>query len=77
MTTQYIIEAFSTAANQSIREFSLQDLKNIEIQNPVLAQRMADSFAARLNQQAYLNQTDWVGRSRLLATGLKTLYGAN
>lgn len=73
MATQYSIEAFSRTCNQTIREFALDQLRNIEIHDPILAQRMAESFATRLNQQAHMGCTDWAPKIRLIETGMATL----
>jgi hypothetical protein len=66
---EYTINAYSPSLNQSI---------NLAQGNPALldqqyAQKVADSFAYRLNQQRHMKATDWEGRAIFEAVGIETL----
>jgi hypothetical protein len=62
----YAIHAYSRTANQRQREFAQDELQGRPITDQVQAQRMADSFAQRLNQRQLLKATDWVGEIELV-----------
>jgi uncharacterized protein with PhoU and TrkA domain len=55
---RYQVTARSVTANQSMQEIDLTEDVSVD---PVYAQRRADSYALRLNQQQFLQSTDWVG----------------
>ena len=55
---RYQVTARSVTANQSMQEIDLTEDVSVD---PVYAQRRADSYAMRLNQQQFLQSTDWVG----------------
>ena len=74
MREEYIVEAFSPSLNQSLRELNLE-MNNPAIQNKAYAQQWADAFAQRLNKQAKLGATDWVGRTRWEKAGITTIPG--
>lgn len=67
---QYVIEAYSPTAHQSLRQVMLDNLQITVELNPVQAQRSADAFAYTLNQQAKLGATDWVGSATLQDLGV-------
>lgn len=74
MREEYIIEAYSPSKNQKIREF------NLEMGNPSItvlsdANRIAESFAARLNNQQYLKATDWQPKVTWQQLGIETIPG--
>lgn len=73
MREEYVIEAFSPALNQSVREFHLEKNGIISITDTKYAQQLAESFATRLNQQQYLKSTDWQGRVTWQQLGIETL----
>lgn len=62
----YAIHAYSRTANQTQRELAQDELQGRPITDRVQAQRMADSFAQRLNQRQLLKATDWVGQIELV-----------
>jgi hypothetical protein len=64
----YMIMAYSPEMNQTQREFDEDSLKGRHTTDARLAQRKADAFAHRLNQQQTLKTTDWVGRIELITT---------
>lgn len=68
---EYIVTAHSLRANTTQREINLMSSHPSTEQE---AQRFADSFALRLNQQQFLSQTDWHGRIELVSgQGFRTL----
>lgn len=74
MRQEYVIEAYSPSLNQSLRELNL-NMNNPAIQDRRYAQQVADAFAFKLNQQAKLKATDWIGRTRWEQAGLETIPG--
>lgn len=62
----YAIHAYSRTRNQTQRELAQDELQGRPITDRVQAQRMADSFAQRLNQRQLLRATDWVGQIELV-----------
>lgn len=55
---EYIIKAYSATANITQRELQLM---GPQPSNAREAQMLADSFARRMNEQALMGATDWVG----------------
>lgn len=68
MSEIYEITAHSPSKNQTQREFDEDSLKGRHTTDAKLAQRKADSFAQRLNQQRFLGAADWRARIRLIKT---------
>jgi hypothetical protein len=58
----YAIQAYSLKNNQTQRELDEDALKGRHCTDLVMAQRKAESFATRLNQQQLLKSTDWEPR---------------
>lgn len=69
---EYTINAYSPSLNQSIREFNLAE-GNPALLDGAYAQKVADSFAYRLNQKQHMKATDWEGRAIFEAVGIETL----
>ena len=69
---EYTINAYSPSLNQSIREFNLAQ-GNPALLDQQYAQKVADSFAYRLNQQRHMKATDWEGRAIFESVGIETL----
>lgn len=69
---EYTINAYSPSLNQTIREFNLA-AGNPAILDGAYAQKVADSFAHRLNQQRHMKATDWEGRAIFETVGIETL----
>ena len=67
---QYVIEAYSATAHQSLRQVTLNNLEITKELNPIQAQQTADAFAYTLNQQSKLGATDWVGSATLQELGV-------
>ena len=67
---EYIITAHSNKINTTQREINLM---TSQLQVSLDAQRHADSFAHRLNQQRFLNCTDWQGRIEPVGIHVRTL----
>ena len=67
---QYVIEAYSATAHQSLRQVTLNNLEITKEFNQLQAQQTADAFAYTLNQQAKLGATDWVGKISLQDLGV-------
>lgn len=65
MTQGYKIMAYSPSTTHLVREVELDG--NI-IEDAGLAQRRADSFAQRMNQQKEMQAIDWQGRIELIMT---------
>jgi len=68
----YQITAWSSTCNLTQQEI---DLTEAVIKDTTYAQRRADSFAQRLNQQRYNNCADWVGIINLIDTPITQTYG--
>ena len=69
---QYVIEAYSPTAQQTVREFNLEGgLRVITQHNEALM--AAAFFAARMNRDQYLQATDWQPKFSLQTTGIETL----
>jgi len=66
---QYVIEAYSAQAHQTIRQVSLNAMSITPETNKRQAEQTASAFAGTLNQQAKLQATDWVGRATLKDLG--------
>jgi hypothetical protein len=66
---QYVIEARSVTANQTIRQVSLNAMSITPETNKRQAEQTAQAFALTLNQQSKLQATDWVGRATLKDLG--------
>jgi len=66
---EYIITAHSAAANQTQREINLMAPAPT---TAIEADRWAASYAARLNQQRHLQQTDWQPRIELVGAHVRT-----
>jgi hypothetical protein len=67
---EYIITAHSNKINTTQREINLM---TPSVQVSLDAQRHADSFADRLNEQRFLNCTDWQGRIEPVGIHVRTL----
>jgi hypothetical protein len=72
---QYIVTAYSTQANQSIRQFNLEGGQNNQFTESE-AKLWAESFAIQLNREARLDAQDWVGRVQLEEHGIHTYVDA-
>jgi hypothetical protein len=66
---QYVIEAHSVTANQTIRQVSLANQTITPETNQRQAEQTAASFAHTLNSQRKLSATDWQGRATLKDLG--------
>jgi hypothetical protein len=64
MSNGYQIVAYSLTVNESIQELDLENPQPIT--DPVYAQRRADTWALRLNQQQHMRATDWQGKIRYI-----------
>ena len=62
---EYIIKAYSKAANQTQRQVNLMSAHPSTERDATM---WANSFAQQLNQNKMLNCTDWVGRIELVET---------
>ena len=71
MREEYVIEAWSPTLGQTLREFNLGDGQR-SIVDLTLAERTAESFAQRLNNQRWLNQQDWQARVTWQQLGIET-----
>jgi hypothetical protein len=60
---EYIVKAYSNKLNETQREINLMSRHPSTAPE---AQRFADSFASRLNQQGFLATQDWVGQVELI-----------
>lgn len=60
----YQIVGYSPTVNESIQELDLQDDKPIE--DATMAQRRADTWALRLNQEQRMGTADWRGEIRAI-----------
>ncbi len=60
--TFYAITAHSRSKNQTQRELGEDELKGRPQTDSKRAEKMADAFAQRLNNQKFLGVFDWVGR---------------
>jgi hypothetical protein len=60
---EYIIKAFSASLNVTQRELNLM---SAHPNNQREADMWAASFAARLNEQRFLNATDWQPQTELV-----------
>ena len=58
----YAITAHSRTKNQTQRELGEDELKGRPQTDSKRAEKMADAFAHRLNEQRFLGAFDWVGR---------------
>lgn len=67
---QYVIEAYSPTAHQSLRQVVLSDLAITQQFNQIEANQQATAFAHTLNTQAKLGATDWVGSATLQDLGV-------
>ena len=74
MREEYIIEAYSPSKNQTIREFNLE-MGNPSITNRSEANRLAESFATRLNKKQHLKTTDWQAKVTWQQLGIETIPG--
>lgn len=74
MREEYIIQAYSPTAHQTVREFNL-GMGNPSITNRNLAQQIAESFAARLNAKQHLKVSDWIAKIEWQQLGIETLPG--
>jgi hypothetical protein len=73
MSQGYTIWAYSPSLNEQHR---LLDLANTQpIEDQLLAQRHADSFAAQYNYNQKQHATDWVGVIKLEQVGIQTIPG--
>ena len=66
---EYIITAHSNKINTTQREINLL---TSQLQVSLDAQRHADSFAMRLNEQGFLNTRDWQGRIEPVGLHIRT-----
>ena len=57
---RYQVTARSVKANQSMQELDLTEDVSMD---RAYAQRRSDSYALRLNEQQFLQCTDWVGQA--------------
>jgi hypothetical protein len=76
MAQQFTVWAYSQKANQSLRQFQLNDKTNVPMKNLAEAKLWAESFAIQLNKQARLEATDWVGRVEYQELGIQTYVDA-
>jgi hypothetical protein len=60
---RYQVLAYSVQANQMMHEIDLTEDVSTD---PAYAQRRADSYALRLNQQQHLQAQDWQGRTEAI-----------
>jgi hypothetical protein len=68
---EYIILAHSRTKNQTQREINLMSPHSSDARD---AQRIADSFAQRLNERKALGASDWLGTIELVGDqGFRTL----
>ena len=67
---QYVVEAYSATAHQSLRQVSLNNLAITPEMDRIQAEATARAFAHTLNQQAKLGATDWVGSATLQELGV-------
>lgn len=67
---QYVIEAYSAQANQTLRQVSLNAGSITPELNKLQADNTARTFAHTLNQQAKLGATDWTGSATLQELGV-------
>lgn len=74
MREEYVIQAYSPTAHQTIREFNLE-MGNPSIVDKIKADQIATAFAHRLNQQRYLNVTDWRPKVEWQQLGIETIPG--
>ena len=72
---QYIVTAYSTQANQTIRQFNLEGGQNNQF-TLAEAKLWAESFAITLNKEARLDTQDWVGRVQYEEQGIHTYVDA-
>lgn len=66
---QYVIQAHSRQANQTLRQVSLNAQSITPETNLLQAEATARTFAVTLNQQAKLGAADWVGTATLQDLG--------
>lgn len=67
---QYVIEAYSATAHQSLRQVSLNNSAITPELDRVQAEATARAFAHTLNQQAKLGAQDWTGTATLQELGV-------
>lgn len=67
---QYVVEAYSATAHQSLRQVTLNNLAITPEMDKLQAESTARAFAHTLNQQAKLGATDWVGTATLQELGV-------
>ena len=67
---QYVIEAYSPTAHQSLRQVSLNNLAITPEMDKIQAEATARAFAHTLNEQAKLGATDWTGSATLQDLGV-------
>ena len=67
--SEYIVTAHSNKINTTQREINLMSAHPTTAQE---AQRFADSFANRLNEQKFLATTDWLGRVEPVGLHIRT-----
>lgn len=68
MAVIYEIRAYSKSRNETQREFDQDALQGRPTLTQELAQRKADAFAHRLNEQRKLKTADWVGQVKQIKT---------
>ena len=68
MAVIYEIRAYSKSRNETQREFDQDALQGRPTLTQELAQRKADAFAHRLNEQRKLKANDWVGQVKRIQT---------
>lgn len=66
MSAFYAITAYSRIRNQTQRELGEDELKGRPQTDSKRAEKMADAFAQRLNNQKFLGTFDWTGRIELI-----------
>lgn len=71
--TFYAIQARSIKLGKTQRFLDEDEMKGRRTRDQQLAQRKADAFAGRLNQQALSGATDWVGSIELINSPFKPL----
>lgn len=75
MSHQYTVTAYSTKANQTIRQFNLEGGRNNQFTLQE-ARLWAEAFAIQLNREQRLDADDWVGRVQHEDQGMHTYVDA-
>lgn len=75
MAHNFTVTAYSTKANQTVRQFNLEGGRNNQFTESE-AKLWAEAFAKRLNQEQRLDADDWVGRVVYEDHGIHTYVDA-